>query len=91
MRLLIGILVSLAVGAGCRFFDIPVPSPPVVPGAILVFAMTLGYSATGKLLEKSGVYATTSRLCGGPTGASSAGASPALGERRSCIDANRMP
>lgn len=86
MRFVIGIVVSLAVGAGCRFFDIPVPSPPVVPGAILVIAMTLGYSATNRLLQKSGVYATTSRLCGGPVGTSSAIASPALGERRSCSD-----
>lgn len=91
MRLLIGILVSLAVGAGCRFFDIPVPSPPVVPGAVLVIAMTLGYSVTNRLLQKSGDYATTSQLCGGPIGTSSAGTSPSLSARGSCINANRMP
>ena len=52
MRLLIGILVSLAVGAGCRFFDIPVPSPPKLLGALLVVATTIGYMTADSFLEK---------------------------------------
>ena len=68
MKLLVGVVVSFIVGAGCRFFDIPVPSPPVIPGAILVLAMTIGYSATSKVLDRRGNFATTSRLCGGPSG-----------------------
>jgi len=51
MKLLIGILVSFSVGVFCRYFDIPVGSPPVIPGALLVVAMTLGYSGTDKLLQ----------------------------------------
>ncbi len=69
MKLLIGVIVSFAVGVGCRYFDIPVPSPPVIPGALLVLAMTIGYSATNTLLNRRGNLATTSHLCGGPTGA----------------------
>jgi XapX domain-containing protein len=68
MKLLIGIVVSFIVGAGCRFFDIPVGSPPVIPGALLVLAMTLGYSTTNNILNKRARPATTSHLCGGPTG-----------------------
>ncbi|MDR3724891.1 MAG: DUF1427 family protein [Terracidiphilus sp.] len=69
MKLLIGIAVSFIVGASCRFFDIPVGSPPVIPGALLVLAMTLGYSTTNAILNKRARPATTSQLCGGPTGA----------------------
>lgn len=69
MKLLIGVAVSFLVGVGCRYFDIPVPSPPVIPGALLVLAMTIGYSTTNTLLNRRGNLATTSHLCGGPTGA----------------------
>jgi XapX domain-containing protein len=69
MKLLIGVIVAFVVGAGCRYFDIPVPSPPVLPGAFLVVAMTLGYSTVDRTLarDKENV-ATTKHLCGGPTG-----------------------
>jgi XapX domain-containing protein len=68
MKLLIGVAVSFVVGVGCRYFDIPVPSPPVIPGALLVLAMTVGYSSTNALLNRKGNLATTAQLCGGPTG-----------------------
>jgi XapX domain-containing protein len=60
--------VSFLVGAGCRYFDIPVGSPPVLPGALLVVAMTLGYSSTDRLVNRSRGAAATRHLCGGPTG-----------------------
>jgi XapX domain-containing protein len=68
MKLLIGVVVSFVVGLGCRYFDVPVPSPPAVPGALLVLAMTIGYSSTNALLNRKGNLATTAHLCGGPTG-----------------------
>lgn len=68
MKLLIGMLLSLVVGMGCRIFDIPVPSPPVLPGALLVVAMTLGYSGADRFLTRTTRAATTKHLCGGPTG-----------------------
>jgi len=66
MKFLIGLIISFLVGAGCRYFDLPVGSPAVVPGALLVLAMTLGYSSTDKLMSKQRV-ATMKALCGGPT------------------------
>ena len=68
MKLLIGVVVSFVVGVGCRYFDVPVPSPPLIPGALLVLAMTVGYSSTNRLLKGKGNFATTDHLCGGPTG-----------------------
>jgi XapX domain-containing protein len=68
MKFLIGAIVALLVGAGCRYFDIPVPSPPVLPGALLVVAMTLGYSAVDRVLTRKASVSTTKHLCGGPTG-----------------------
>jgi len=67
MKIIIGFIVGFLIGVGCRYFDIPSPSPPVLPGALLVVAMTLGYTATDRLLPKERV-ATTKHLCGGPTG-----------------------
>ena len=72
MKILIGAMVACLVGVGCRYFDIPVPSPPVLPGALLVVAMTLGYSATDRLLTRRAQHATTKHLCGGPTGTTAA-------------------
>ncbi len=68
MRFVIGLLVSFAVGVGCRYFDIPVGSPAVIPGALLVVAMTIGYSSANRMLNRRSSLATTSHLCGGPTG-----------------------
>lgn len=83
MKFLVGLLISFAVGVGCRFFDIPVGSPPVVPGALLVLAMTLGYSSTNTFLNRRNRPATTSHLCGGPTGeTASAGTTGLLTDSR---------
>ncbi|CAN5632995.1 hypothetical protein BH10ACI4_BH10ACI4_33290 [soil metagenome] len=68
MKFLIGVVISFAVGAGCRYFDIPVGSPAVIPGAIIVFAMTAGYAWTNQILNARGKLTTTSHLCGGPNG-----------------------
>lgn len=38
-----GILLGLAIGSFCRFFDIPLPAPPKIVGALLVLTMTLGF------------------------------------------------
>jgi XapX domain-containing protein len=49
----IGLLLGLAIGAGCRWFDIPAPSPPKIVGALLVVFMTLGYLATDYVMPKA--------------------------------------
>lgn len=44
IELACGIAVGLGIGAGCRYLDIPVPAPPKIEGALLVVAMTLGFT-----------------------------------------------
>lgn len=71
MKIAAGILLGILIGAACRWFDIPVPSPPKFIGALLVVAMTVGYLATDKLIATRFTArgtATTENLCGGPTG-----------------------
>ncbi|HUN43698.1 MAG TPA: DUF1427 family protein [Acetobacteraceae bacterium] len=67
MKPVLGILVAFAVGFACRWFGIPSPAPPVLTGALLVLAMTLGYTATDKLLA---TRAKQTDACAGPTGQS---------------------
>ncbi|MBC3863423.1 DUF1427 family protein [Undibacterium jejuense] len=43
MALVAGSILGLSVGAACRWFDLPSPTPPTPVGALLVVAMTLGY------------------------------------------------
>jgi len=41
--LLIAVALGLGIGVGCRWFDLPLPAPPKLVGALLVVAMTLGF------------------------------------------------
>jgi XapX domain-containing protein len=68
IKIAIGFVLSFIIGAGCRYFDIPAASPPVIPGALIVLAMTLGYSSADRVLVRKNQTATTKHLCGGPTG-----------------------
>ena len=43
MALFAGAVLGLLIGAVCRWFDLPSPTPPTPIGALLVVAMTLGY------------------------------------------------
>ena len=68
IRIVIGFVLSFLIGAGCRYFDIPAASPPVIPGALIVLAMTLGYTSMDRIVGHKERAATTKNLCGGPTG-----------------------
>ena len=68
MKIVIGFVLSFVIGAGCRYFDIPAASPPVIPGALIVLAMTLGYTSMDRVLIRKDRAATTKPFCGGPTG-----------------------
>jgi len=48
---LVGLVLGLIVGAGCRFFDIPSPAPPRLIGAGLLLAMTLGFVTADHVLQ----------------------------------------
>ena len=52
MKSAIGLLLGFVMGAGCRYLDIPVPSPPKLLGALLVVATTMGYITADKFLAK---------------------------------------
>ena len=43
VSLVIGIMLGLLIGFICRWFDLPLPAPPKLVGALLVVAMTLGF------------------------------------------------
>jgi hypothetical protein len=49
-------------------FHTPAASPAVIPGTLIVLAMTLGYSSMDRVVSSRRHAATTKSLCGGPTG-----------------------
>ncbi len=59
VRIALGLVLGLLIGAGCRWFDVPVPSPPKLVGALLVVAMPVGYMATDKLISFQVFFART--------------------------------
>lgn len=75
MKFLVGLVLALLIGLGCRAFGVPSPSPPALIGALLVLAMTIGYQLADRVLVQRRP-ATTMDQCGGPTGATKAGKSP---------------
>lgn len=81
-KLAIGFVLSFLIGAACRYFDIPAASPPVIPGALIVLAMTLGYTSMDRLLVQKDRVATTKHMCGGPTGLPKLMADSALQAKR---------
>jgi XapX domain-containing protein len=66
IKIVAGITLGLLIGVGCRWFDIPVPAPPKLIGAVLVVAMTVGYLGADRLLSPR--PAATAHLSSGPTG-----------------------
>lgn len=52
---IIGLLLGFLIGVGCRWFDLPLPAPPRIVGALLVVFMTLGFLATDLALVELAV------------------------------------
>lgn len=50
MKTVLSLLLAFAIGAACRSFEIPVPAPPRITGALLILAITLGYLAADRML-----------------------------------------
>ena len=72
-KILMGLLLGFLIGVGCRYFDIPLPSPPKVVGVLVALSMTLGYVGMNSLLTRQAAGraarpATTALYCGGSTG-----------------------
>ncbi|MEO6119502.1 MAG: DUF1427 family protein [Terriglobales bacterium] len=44
----VGVILAFGIGAACRWFELPVPAPPKLLGALLVVAMTMGYIGADK-------------------------------------------
>jgi XapX domain-containing protein len=65
MKATIGLVLALLVGFGCRAFGMPSPAPPMIMGALLVVAMTVGYTAVDRVITPPMQHA---RDCGGPSG-----------------------
>ncbi|MGA9658538.1 MAG: DUF1427 family protein [Asticcacaulis sp.] len=66
LKVAIGLVLGFGIGLGCRLGGIPSPAPPVLSGAMLVVAMTMGWILTDRW------FATRPKLnagfCAGPTG-----------------------
>jgi XapX domain-containing protein len=50
VKSLLGIVLGLLIGVGCRWFGIPLPGPPAILGAVLAVAMATGYTMMDRLL-----------------------------------------
>ncbi len=55
MKIAFGMLVAIGLGVFCRFFDIPLPGPPAIMGAVMAIAMASGYTATDYLLTRRNI------------------------------------
>jgi len=53
MEAVLGLVLGFGIGAGCRWFDIPLPAPPKLVGALLVVAMTLGFVGADAMIGGS--------------------------------------
>ena len=66
VKILIGLFLGFVIGLCCRLAGVPSPAPLALMGAVLVLAMTLGWTLMDQWAahrsKQSEVY------CGGPTG-----------------------
>lgn len=52
MKIFLGLMLALSIGALSRLVGIPVPAPSALLGALLVLAMTAGYIVTDNHLNR---------------------------------------
>lgn len=52
IKYLISVVIAFLLGAVCNLWGLPVPAPPMLLGALMISAMTLGYMATDRYLLK---------------------------------------
>ena len=51
--LLISLALGLGIGVACRWFDLPLPAPPKLVGALLVLTITLGFIGVDYVLRSA--------------------------------------
>ena len=51
LKISLGLLLGVVIGALCRLLDIPSPAPSLLTGAVLVVAMTSGHALTDRWLS----------------------------------------
>lgn len=66
IKIVLGLALGFVIGFFCRWIGVPVPAPPVLPGALLVLAMTVGFVIADGIAKHRA--SSTRHLCGGPTG-----------------------
>ena len=66
MKVWLGFLVAYVLGFVSRALDLPAPAPPIISGALLAGAMTVGYVVVDRYAKRN--PAQHSVNCGGPTG-----------------------
>jgi len=49
----LSLALGLGIGIACRWFDLPLPAPPKLVGALLVLAITLGFIGVDRLMGGS--------------------------------------
>ena len=54
LKYLISLVIAFLLGLVCKLWGLPVPAPPMLLGALMISAMTLGFMATDKYLSKKG-------------------------------------
>jgi XapX domain-containing protein len=68
MKIAISFVIGLSIGVLCRWFDVPVPAPPKLVGALLVLSITIGYIGTDMIIERR--ESRMEQYGAGPTGES---------------------
>jgi len=51
LKYLMSVLIAFCLGGACKFWNLPLPSPPILLGALMVLSMTVGYLVVDKYLE----------------------------------------
>jgi XapX domain-containing protein len=52
MKTAISTVLALLIGAACRRFELPIPSPPSLLGVLLIAGITAGYMVADRWLVK---------------------------------------
>lgn len=85
---LIGLALAFGIGFACRVFGIPSPAPPIIVGALLVVAMTIGYLLVDRAMTRPAQHAID---CGGPSGLAPSATNAVASKPESSSKPTRLP